>query len=88
MAWTIRLLEAAERDLRKLHRNEAKRVRDFLMERVAKLDNPRVIGDAPVGPLKGYWRYRVGDYRILCRIEDEKLVIVAVEIGHRSDIYR
>ena len=74
--------------MRRLHRSEAKRIRDFLNERVASLDSPRRIGEALVGPLKGFWRYRVGDYRILCRIEDDKLVVLVIEIGHRSDIYR
>lgn len=51
-------------------------------------DNPRSTGHGLAGPLSGLWRYRVGDYRIICDIQDHKLVVLVVEIGHRSDIYR
>lgn len=58
-------------------------------DRVAKLDNPRSIGDALTGPDFGqYWRYRVGDYRIICEIQDKKVVVLVLRIGHRREVYR
>jgi mRNA interferase RelE/StbE len=88
LAWTIELLDTARRDLRKLDRQIAKRIGDFLFHRVASLENPRDMGDALTGPLRKYWRYRVGDYRVVCRIEDDRLLVLVVRIGHRSEIYR
>jgi mRNA interferase RelE/StbE len=73
--------------MRKFDKPVARRIVDFMDERVARLENPRSIGAALRGPEK-LWRYRVGDYRIICEIQDSKLVVLVVEIGHRSDIYR
>jgi len=58
------------------------------LKRLEITDNPRAIGKALQGNLSGYWRYRVGDYRLLCQIKDNALIILVVEIGHRADIYR
>lgn len=89
MAWTISLDEGAKKDLGKLDRQIARRIRDFLFERVAPLENPRSIGEALKGSKLGdFWRYRVGDYRLLCRIEDAVFLILVVEIGHRREVYR
>lgn len=86
MAYRVELTPEAVRDLRKLDRQEAIRLQRYLRERVAVLDDPRSLG----GPLVGvpYWRYRVGDYRILADIRDEVLLVLVVEFGHRSVIYR
>lgn len=89
MAWAIKLDEGAKRDLAKLDKQIARRIRTFLRERVAKLDNPRSIGDALKGSLLGeFWKYRVGDYRIICKIEDEAVIILVVRIGNRREVYR
>jgi mRNA interferase RelE/StbE len=89
LAWTISLDEGAKKDLGKLDRQIARRIRDFLFERVAPLENPRSIGEALKGSKLGdFWRYRVGDYRLLCRIEDAVFLILVVEIGHRREVYR
>ena len=87
--WSIEVLPEAARDLDKLDRQHANRIVKFLHERVAKLEDPRAIGV----PLKGskfgeYWKYRVGDYRIVNRIEDDRLLILVVRIGHRREVYR
>jgi mRNA interferase RelE/StbE len=66
----------------------ARRIRDFLRQRLASLDHPRRLGKPLTGTLGDLWSYRVGDYRILCRIEDEILVVLVVGIGHRWDVYR
>ena len=87
MAWTIRVSDKAVRDLRKLDRQVARRIRDELSE-IAGLDDPRSRGKALVGNLAGLWRYRVGDYRVICDIEDEVLVALVVGVAHRSEVYR
>ncbi len=76
----------AEKQVTKLDKPIQKRIFDY-MEEVARLDNPRSRGKGLVGDLRGLWRYRVGDYRILCHIQDDKLVIGVVEIGHRKEVY-
>ena len=68
---------------------DAKRITDFLRTRVATLDDPRSLGEALKGSRLGdFWKYRVGDYRIICDIQDGKLIVLVVEIGHRSSVYR
>lgn len=89
MAWLIEIDDAAQKDLAKLDKPIAKRITTFLRERVAVLDDPRSIGE----PLKGsrlgdFWKYRVGDYRIISNIEDGSLRILVVKIGNRREVYR
>lgn len=89
MAWKIRLDEKAEKQLDKLDRHIAERILAFLNKRLAPLDDPRSIGSDLKGSRLGeFWRYRVGDYRIVCRIENEELLVLVVRIGHRRDIYK
>ena len=76
----------AEKQLDKLHSTIKKRIKNFVLE-LETLDNPRDRGKALVGNLNGLWRYRVGDYRLICHIENEKLVILCLEITHRSKAY-
>jgi mRNA interferase RelE/StbE len=89
MAWRVELDPAAERELDKLDLQTAKRILSFLHSRVAMRNDPRDIGE----PLKGsklgeFWKYRVGDYRIVANIEDDVLRVLVVRIGHRREIYR
>ena len=86
--WTIRFSKVAERDGGKLDRSVRKRIIDFLETRVATSDTPRDLGAALAGEWAGHWRYRVGDYRIICKIEDQTITILVVEIGHRREVYR
>lgn len=88
MAWTVKLSDDAKRDLSKLDKSVQKRIVAFLQERIQSADNPRTSGKALQGNLSGVWRYRVGDYRLLCRIEDGELLILVIEIGHRKEVYR
>lgn len=79
----------AVKDLSKLDRPIAKGITTFLRSRVARLDDPRSIGAALKGSELGeLWRYRVGDYRVICEIRDNELVILAVSIGHRREVNR
>jgi mRNA interferase RelE/StbE len=88
VAWTIEYAESVQKTVRKLDAQGRQRIRVFLEERVAKLDDPRSTGKALSGSLAGLWRYRVGDYRIIARIEDDRLVVLVVGIGHRKEVYR
>ncbi len=79
----------AERDIDKLDRQLARRILKFIFERLANLEDPRRAGHPLMGQRFGeFWRYRVGDYRILCKIDDERLVVVVIKVGHRREVYR
>lgn len=82
----VEFSEAARKRLKKLDNSIRKRIIDYMAD-VAALDNPRSRGKRLVGNLLGFWRYRVGDYRILCRIKDDELVIAVVKVAHRREVY-
>ncbi len=88
MAWTIKYTDTAKTQLRKIDKQAARRIIDFMDERIAILENPRCNGKALTGQLGGLWRYRVGDYRIICDIKDEELYVLVVKIGNRRNVYR
>ncbi|MCP4044733.1 MAG: type II toxin-antitoxin system RelE/ParE family toxin [Gammaproteobacteria bacterium] len=88
MAWKIKFDSRVEKSLKKLDRKQLQRIRQFLDKRIANSDNPRQFGKALTGELSSYWRYRVGNYRILCEIQDQEIIILVIEIDHRSRIYR
>jgi mRNA interferase RelE/StbE len=89
MAWKVELAPAAERELGKIDHQHVRRILTFLHERVAPLDDPRSIGEALKGSRLGeFWKYRVGDYRMIASIEDGALRILVVRIGNRREVYR
>lgn len=89
MAWRVEFLPEAERDLRKLDKPVRRRILLFLDERIVRGSDPRSIGEALTGPDLGrYWKYRVGDYRIVTRIDDRIVRVLIVRVGHRRDVYR
>ena len=88
MSWIIEYTETAKNQLRKLDKHTARLIMDYMDERVASLDNPRSSGKALTGPLGGLWRYRVGDYRVICEIRDQALCVMVVRIGNRRDVYK
>jgi mRNA interferase RelE/StbE len=89
MGWKIEFDENAERELKKLDPQIAKRILAFLFNRVAPLENPRSIGKALKGSKLGsFWRYRVGDFRIVTYIEDDALRVLVVRVGNRRQVYR
>jgi mRNA interferase RelE/StbE len=89
MDYNVELSESADRELGKLDAQQPKRILKFPRERVAKLDDPRSIGEALQGSrLGGSWKYRAGDYRLIRKIEDDCLVVLVVRVGHRKQIYR
>ena len=89
MAWIIKYAESSSKQLQKLDKQIALRVLDYMDERVAVLDDPRTLGKNLKGPKIGeYWRYRVGDIRVICNILDGQMIVLVVEIGNRREIYR
>lgn len=86
MNWDYRISAQALKQLRKLGHEPSRSILAFLDTRVSGCDDPRQFGKCLKGDLGEFWRYRVGDYRLLCRIEDEKLVVLVVRLGHRRDI--
>lgn len=89
MAWTIEIDPAAAKELNKLDSVSVRRILKFLHERVSRLDDPRSIGEALKGSKLGeFWKYRVGDYRVISRIEDGKMLILVIKIGNRRDVYK
>ncbi|MFZ2451389.1 MAG: type II toxin-antitoxin system RelE/ParE family toxin [Methylovulum miyakonense] len=87
MQWRVELKAKAAQAINKLDAPQRERIRAFLKKQSTQT-NPRATGKALQGQLAGYWRYRVGDYRIICQIKDGELLILVIEIGHRKDIYR
>jgi mRNA interferase RelE/StbE len=89
LAWTIKIEDSALKELKKIDKIHARRILDFLNQRVAKLEDPRSIGQALKGAKLGnFWKYRAGDYRIICDIQDSVLFILILRRGNRREIYR
>ena len=86
MAYEVVYTATALKQLRKLDPPQSRRILDF-MDEIAGLPDPRSCGKGLVGDRSGFWRYRVGDYRVLCDLDDNHLRILALEVGHRSQIY-
>ena len=87
MAWTVEVSNYAEKQLRKLDKPIQKRLLDWLDDRIEGCKNPRHFGEPLRGELAGLWRYRIGDYRVICEIQDQQLVVLALAVGHRREIY-
>ena len=88
MAWQIEFAGAASKQLAKLDQTEARRIVRFLRERIEPADNPRLLGKALKDQVSSLWRYRVGNYRLICELKDDVMVVLVVRIGHRRGVYR
>ena len=89
MVWIIKYTESSSKQLKKLDQQIALRVLDYMDERVEVLDDPRTLGKNLNGPMMGeYWRYRVGDIRVICDIEDGQMLVLVIAIGNRREVYR
>jgi addiction module toxin, RelE/StbE family len=88
MAWKIEITQEARAELKNLGTAEARRILKFLYERLQNRENPRETGETLKGNLRDFWRYRVGDYRILCRLEDGIVTVLVVQIAHRREVYK
>lgn len=87
MTWKIEFDANVEKDLKKLGHTAQKRILTYLKEKIMPLKDPRSLGKPLTADLTGFWRYRLGDYRILAKIEDEHFVILVIQIGHRKNVY-
>lgn len=87
MVWKVKYSDGAKRELKKLDKLAARRILDYMDERVGRLEDPRVLGKALTGNLGTYWRYRVGDYRVLCSIEDAEVLVLVLKVAHRREVY-
>lgn len=85
--WRIEWDDGARRDLRRLGRPEQEQIIAYLRERIATTDDPRRFGKPLRADLAGLWRYRINNYRLICRIEDQRLVVLVVTVGHRRDVF-
>jgi mRNA interferase RelE/StbE len=88
MAWKISFDRKAEKQFAKLAPDAQLQIAAYLSQRVAVQSDPRKLGKALRGEKKGYWRYRVGDYRVICELRDEELLVLVLDLGHRREVYR
>jgi mRNA interferase RelE/StbE len=85
--WTVEFDDRARRELRKLDSGVQDAILRYLRERIAITEDPRRFGKPLRRNLAGLWRYRIEDYRLICRIEDDRVVILVLQVGHRRDVY-
>ena len=89
MDWRIEFDPAAVKELAKLDKPVARRIVQFLRERVGTLNDPRSLGEALRGDQLGsFWKYRLGDYRVIAEIVDRRVVVIVLRVGHRREVYR
>ena len=87
MSFTVETTPRFDREFKKLDRYTQRMLKSWIISHLEGCENPRAIGKGLTANRSGQWRYRIGEYRLICEIEDEKLVILALTIGHRRDIY-
>jgi len=88
LTWQIELTDDAAKQLKKLDRREAKQITDYLRKHVDVLDDPRQLGKPLKGQFASLWRYRIGNYRVICELQDSELIVLVVRLGHRKEIYQ
>lgn len=87
MRWSVEFSPKAERQIKKLDKGQRTAIYRWMYKNIEGCENPRAHGHALAGNLAGLWRYRVGKYRVICELQDDRLVVLAIEVGHRSRIY-
>ncbi|MCI9129427.1 MAG: type II toxin-antitoxin system RelE/ParE family toxin [Eggerthellaceae bacterium] len=87
MSWRLGFSKKADKQLSKLNPGVSRVLVSWLLKHLDNCEDPRAYGKPLKGPLSSLWRYRIGDYRVLCEIRDEELLVLAIEIGHRRDVY-
>ena len=88
MSWQIETTSRFDKEFKKLDRYTQKLIHGWITKNIDNTDDPRRHGKPLTGDLSGLWRYRIGDYRLICTLNDDRLIILALSIGHRRDIYR
>ena len=87
MNYGVETTRSFDREFKKLDRYTQQMIKSWIKKNLEGCDNPRLHGKALIGDKKGLWRYRIGDYRLICSIQDERLIILALSVGHRKEIY-
>jgi len=87
LTWNVDFGERARKELRKLDRQAQQEILKYFRERIASEEDPRRFGKPLSGNMTGLWRYRVRNYRMICSIEDDKLIVLVLRVGHRKEIY-
>ena len=88
MAWKVEVSPTATRQIAKLARTAQAQIYRYLTDKIQSSKDPRQLGKALHGDKRGLWRYRVGDYRLICDLQDERLIVLVLIVGHRKDVYR
>lgn len=88
MAWRIEFTRRARKELSRIHPDDARRILRFVRESLHATDDPRRYGKPLRGRNSELWRYRIGDYRLVCHLQDERLLVLVVRVGHRREVYR
>lgn len=87
MIWQVKFTDQARKELRSLDHETQRRIMKYLRERIETIEDPRRFGKALVGDKSGLWRYRINDYRVVCLIQDDKFIVLALRIDHRKKVY-
>ena len=87
MKWKVEFSPDAKKELSRLDRYTQRLIGSWIDKHLANCENPRVTGKPLRANLAGYWRYRIGDYRMICKLEDDRVIIIVIKIGHRRDVY-
>ena len=88
MIWSIKFDPRAQKEFKKLDKNAQRRIIAYLKEKISCAEDPRRFGAALTGNKAGLWRYRLGEYRIICQIEDDQFIVLVLKVGHRKSIYQ
>jgi mRNA interferase RelE/StbE len=88
LAWRIEFTPESSRAIRKLGRPDQHRIVAYLEALLVDCENPRQRGKGLTAQFSGFWRYRIGDYRVICKLKDEELIVIVVALGHRSSVYQ
>jgi len=88
MVWKVKFAHEAEKDLKALDKQYAKKILKYLSERIATSEDPRRFGEPLKANLSGLWKYRVGTYRIICDMQDKVLTVLILRVGHRREVYK
>lgn len=88
MTYQVKILESVEKELKKMNKQTVRIIKNWIVKNLVDTEDPRAKGKALTGNLKGIWRYRIGDYRLFAKIEDDILTIFLFDIGHRRDVYK
>ena len=87
MTWTVEWDDRARKELRKLDSSVQRKILGYLRTRIEGSKNPRVFGQSLSDDKQGLWRYRIENYRLICKLEDDKFIVFVVGVGHRREVY-